>query len=219
MIRSSIRTFRPSVATAIWLFVPVIGRSYQTTTTYSASGRGGFPLLLLIGILDSAVRMGLLTFLPFLLKEKGASLPTLGWRLPSCSLAAPAASLRVDGSASASVCCGPWWRQRAAQHCALWLFSSRRLPSAWPCFRCLASCSMAHRRCSTEPCLTSFVRTERAFALFYTATIGSGAIAPIIYGVIGDRLGIAWATWAAAMTALAICPFALILAPRLAPHR
>jgi MFS family permease len=41
-------------------------------------GRGGFRLLFAIGVIDTAVRMGLLTFLPFLLKAKGASLPTVG---------------------------------------------------------------------------------------------------------------------------------------------
>jgi hypothetical protein len=62
-------------------------------------------------------------------------------------------------------------------------------------------------------------RTERAFALFYAASIGSGAIAPIVYGLLGDRLGIDWATLATAMTALAICPFAFVLAPHLAPQQ
>ena len=58
-----------------------------------------------------------------------------------------------------------------------------------------------------------------ALALFYTASIGSGAIAPIVYGLLGDRLGIDWATLATAMTALAICPFAFVLAPHLAPQQ
>ena len=37
-----------------------------------------FPLLLAIGILDSATRMGFLLFLPFVLKDKGASVQTIG---------------------------------------------------------------------------------------------------------------------------------------------
>jgi MFS transporter, FSR family, fosmidomycin resistance protein len=71
----------------------------------------------------------------------------------------------------------------------------------------------------TVPELSSMKRTEHAFALFYTATIGSGAVAPVIYGMLGDKLGIAWATVATAVTALAICPFAFILAPHLAPQQ
>ena len=38
--------------------------------------RYGFPLLLSIGVIDSATRMGFLIFLPFVLTAKGASLPT-----------------------------------------------------------------------------------------------------------------------------------------------
>ena len=41
----------------------------------------GFPLLLSIGVLDSATRMAFLTFLPFILTAKGASLPTVGFAL------------------------------------------------------------------------------------------------------------------------------------------
>ena len=37
-----------------------------------------FPLLLTIGIIDSATRMGFLLFLPFVLTQKGASLQTIG---------------------------------------------------------------------------------------------------------------------------------------------
>ncbi len=37
-----------------------------------------FPLLVAIGIFDSATRMGFLLFLPFVLTEKGASLQTVG---------------------------------------------------------------------------------------------------------------------------------------------
>ena len=36
----------------------------------------GFPLLLSVGVIDSATRMAFLTFLPFVLTAKGASLPT-----------------------------------------------------------------------------------------------------------------------------------------------
>ncbi len=59
-------------------------------------------------------------------------------------------------------------------------------------------------------------RAKRAFALFYTATIGLGALAPIMYGALGDKLGVGRATLATAMTAMAICPLAFALAPRLA---
>jgi predicted MFS family arabinose efflux permease len=47
----------------------------------SGPGRGGFPLLFAIGVLDTGVRMGVLTFLPFLIKAKGGGLRTVGLAL------------------------------------------------------------------------------------------------------------------------------------------
>src|SRR6185295_11623855 len=46
-----------------------------------ARGRFAFPVLLAIGMLDSATRMGFLLFLPFVLTAKGASLPAIGLAL------------------------------------------------------------------------------------------------------------------------------------------
>ena len=66
------------------------------------------------------------------------------------------------------------------------------------------------------PELTPPHQTERAFALFYTGTIGSGAIAPVLYGLLGDALGPTLATTATALTALAICRLAVALERHLA---
>ncbi len=60
---------------------------------------------------------------------------------------------------------------------------------------------------ATVPELASLDGTERAFALFYTRTIGSGAISPVIYGVLDDRIGIHVASFATTLTALAIGRF------------
>ncbi len=67
----------------------------------------------------------------------------------------------------------------------------------------------------TVPELAPAGRTERAFAVFYTGTIGAGATAPILYGVLGDAAGPHWATIATAITAAATLPLAVVLAPRL----
>jgi predicted MFS family arabinose efflux permease len=57
--------------------------------------------------------------------------------------------------------------------------------------------------------------TERAFAIFYTGTIGAGATAPILFGMLGDAVGSRGAMMATAITAVAILPLAIALAPRL----
>jgi MFS transporter, FSR family, fosmidomycin resistance protein len=67
----------------------------------------------------------------------------------------------------------------------------------------------------TVPELAPPHRAERAFALFYTGTIGSGALSPVLYGFLGDAIGASGAIVATACTALAIFPLAFLLAPKL----
>jgi MFS transporter, FSR family, fosmidomycin resistance protein len=211
-----------AVAVAIALLLPAMARSSNTKTAYrpDSAGRGGFPLLL-IGVLDSSVRMGLLTYLPFLLKAKGADLPVVGLAL----------ALVFIGGAGGKFTCG-WLGARVG---VLWTVVATEGGTAALILAVLVSplaISLALLPLlgimlngtssvlyGTVPELTSTDRTEHAFALFYTGTIGSGAVAPIIYGMLGDKLGIDWATIATAMTALAVFPLAFALAPHLAPDR
>jgi hypothetical protein len=46
------------------------------------------------------------------------------------------------------------------------------------------------------------IKLERAFSIFYTGTIGSGALAPILYGSCGDLLGVTTTTVIVALTAV-----------------
>src|SRR5262249_50269939 len=72
------------VALAVALLLPAHLRPVQGRATvehHAATQNKGFGFLLAIGILDSSVRMGFLTFLPFLLKAQGASLSTIGMAL------------------------------------------------------------------------------------------------------------------------------------------
>src|SRR5262249_26938844 len=62
---------------------------------WASMGRG-FSLLLAIAMIDSATRMGFLTFLPFLLKTKGADLPMIGIAL----------TLVFAGGAAGKLVCG-----------------------------------------------------------------------------------------------------------------
>jgi len=60
-------------------------------------------------------------------------------------------------------------------------------------------------------------QVERAFAVFYTWTLGGSALAaPLLYGPLGDAAGPRVAMLAAAATALAVVPLMVVLSPRLA---
>lgn len=180
-------------------------------------GRGGFLLLFAIGALDTGVRMGLLTFLPFLLKAKGASMPTVGLAL----------ALVFTGGAGGKFTCG-WLGARfgvlrtvllTEGGTAACILAVLLLPLGLTLLMLPLLGVMLNGTSSvlygTVPELAPAQHAERAFALFYTGTIGSGAICPILYGVLGDSLGPSVATVATAATALAIFPLAFALAPYL----
>ncbi len=66
------------------------------------------------------------------------------------------------------------------------------------------------------PDLVAPERRARAFSVFYTGTIGTGAFAPAIYGVIGDALGVSTALMIVAAIVLLTLPLSLALKPMLA---
>ena len=210
-----------ATALAIMCLMPAIRRpaSGDDRKQVGGGGRGGFSLLFAIGVLDSGVRMGLLTFLPFLLKAKGADLPTVGMAL----------ALVFLGGAAGKISCG-WLGQRVG---VLWtvlateggtaacILAVLALPLV-PALILLPLLGVVLNGTSsvlygTVPELAPAHRTEQAFALFYTGTIGSGALSPILYGFVGDAFGPVAAIAATAVVALAIFPLAVALAPRLRP--
>ena len=209
------------VAICIALWMPSVGKRAEhkmAAASRRASSDGGFHWLLAIGILDTAVRMGFLTFLPFLLRDKGASLPTNGLAL----------ALVFIGGAAGKFTCG-WLGERVGTlrtvlitegGTAVLILAVLVLPLA-PTIMLLPLLGVMLNGTSsvlygTVPELTPPHQTERDFALFYTGTIGSGAIAPVLYGLLGDALGPTLATTATALTALAICLLAVALARHLA---
>jgi MFS transporter, FSR family, fosmidomycin resistance protein len=189
----------------------------KIVTARGSSGRGAYFVLLAIGVLDSAVRMGFLTFLPFLLQAKGADLPTVGLAL----------TLVFVGGAAGKFACG-WLGARVG---ILWTVLATEAGTAaailgvlglslLPALVILPLLGIMLNGTSsvlygTVPELAPAGRTERAFALFYTGSIGSGAVAPVLYGWLGDSVGLAWATAATAASALMTVPLAISLAARL----
>ncbi|TSJ60320.1 MFS transporter [Starkeya sp. 3C] len=210
-----------AVAALLTLLMPRI----EAAPPPAASGRAtlqrdgtGFPLLLAIGVIDTGVRMGFLTFLPFLLQLKGASQPLIGAALAFVFL----------GGAAGKLACG-WLAQRwgvvAVTLCtegltALMIALAALLPLV-PLLILLPLLGLTLNGTSsvlygTVPELAPADRTERAFAIFYTGVIGSGALSPLLFGAVGDQAGPVVATLGTAAAALVNLPLALALGPRLA---
>jgi len=208
------------VALVVAIFLPANLRTVTkpVTVEHRAFGaRGGFALLLTIGILDSSVRTGFLTFLPFLLKEQAVSLSTIGQAL----------ALVFIGGAAGKFACG-WLGARfgvlttvvlTEAGTAAAILSVLVLPLV-PTLVLLPVLGIMLNGTSsvlygTVPELAPSGRTGQAFAIFYTGTIGAGATAPILFGIIGDAVGSHGAMIATAITAVGILPLAIALAPRL----
>ncbi|MDR3671335.1 MAG: MFS transporter [Holophaga sp.] len=216
--------FGLAIAVAIGLFMPATvppAQARAPEAVRQGGGRGGFSLLFAIGVIDTAVRMGLLTFLPFLLKGKGAALPTIGLGFAMVFL----------GGAGGKFTCG-WLGGRLG---VLWTVvlteggtaAAILLVLALPLTPALAVLPLLGIMLNgtssvlygTVPELSAADQAERSFALFYTGTIGAGAVSPVLYGLLGDAVGVTWATAATAITALATLPLAVALAPHLARDR
>ena len=154
--------------------------------------RRGFRLLLAIGILDSATRMGFLTFLPFLLRAKGAAVPEIGMAL----------TLVFAGGAAGKLVCGFLGARlgmlptvlitegaTAAGILGLVPLPLGAAVSLLPIIG-VALNGTSSVLYGTVPDLAPPERRSHAFGVFYTGTIGAGALSPALYGLFGDAVGV-----------------------------
>ncbi len=211
------------VALLIQLLMPGGGRSapepgQAASAPHAGRNKGGFGLLLAIGMLDDAAGVTFLLFLPVLLRAKGASPPTLGLAL----------ALIFIGGACGKAAFG-WLGARLGLLAtvvgtefgtAAAILTVLALPLT-PSLVLLPFLGVMLNGTSsvlygTVPELVAAERIERAFALFYSGTLGSSALAPVLLGWFGDKAGPFWATAAGASAALCVIPLMVLLAPRLA---
>ena len=178
----------------------------------------GFPLLLSVGVIDSATRMAFLTFLPFVLTAKGASLPTVGGAL-TLVFAGGAAGKLVCAFIGARIgAVATVWLTEAVT--ALGVVALLPLPLDAALFL-LPVVGVALNGTSSVlygsvPELVAPARRTRAFGIFYTGTIGAGAVSPALYGVLGDAVGVPSALMVVAAMVLLTLPITLLLRPALA---
>ena len=181
----------------------------------------GFSLLLSIGVLDSSTRMAFLTFLPFLLKMKGAGTPEIGLAL---LLVFAGGALGKLGCAFLGARIGT-----IATVCltegltALGILALLPLP-LWSGLALLPPIGFALNGTSSVlygsvPDFVTPERRQRAFGIFYTGTIGAGALSPALYGFVGDQLGVGTTLALVAAFVLSTIPLALLLRPAFAEAR
>ena len=178
----------------------------------------GFPLLLSVGVIDNATRAAFLTFLPFVLIAKGGGVQTVGLSL----------TLVFAGGAAGKLVCA-FIGARIGTIATVWLTEAvtalgivALLPlSLGAAMLLLPVVGVALNGTSSVlygsvPDLVTPAKRTRAFGIFYTGTIGAGAVAPALYGLLGDAVGVPSALMATAAIVLVTLPLTLMLRPALA---
>ena len=206
-----------AAAGLLWWLVPTQTSeptcAKKSKTLTGSGSASGLRALILTGTLDSAVRMGFLTFLPFLLQGKGAGTAGIGLAL----------TLLFIGGAFGKLFCGylgvrigmmktVWLTETST---ALLIVAAVYLPLTGLMVMLpvlgLALNGTSSVLYGAVPDLAGAGKRDQAFAVFYTGTIGGGALAPVVFGGVGDALGVPVAVMVLAVMLLVTLPLAWVV--------
>lgn len=212
------------ITVVIYIMTRDIQRRIPTITKKSTSmllgwkGYQAFWSLSTIGIIDSATRMGFLTFFPFLMKEKGADISLIGLAL----------TLVFAGGATGKLVCGILATRFGILRSVIvtetvtsvCILSMLTLPIMSALILApilgIALNGTSSVLYGSVPELVSEENRNRGFAIFYTATIGAGAISPFIYGLLSDAVGINITVSIVALIVLMTLPLTILLRGKVA---
>ena len=179
----------------------------------------GFQALAAVGMIDTATRTALLTFLPFLLLAKGLTVAGLGLAL----------AVLFAGGAAGKFVCGLVAERvgivrtviltELATACGIVAVALGPLTVALgvllPLGVALNGTSSALY--ATVADLVTPERRARAYGLYYTLVVGASAVAPLAYGALGDAAGILASLLVTSAVVLLTVPLCLVLRGALAP--
>ncbi|MES2563105.1 MAG: MFS transporter [Pseudomonadota bacterium] len=215
------------IATAIVIFMyvsnthtaPASGTQHvaarQTKSGWGIRNQKGFTALCLIEVLDSSTRTGFLTFIAFLLIEKGVS---AGW-------AALAVPLILTGGMAGKLACGFIAERLGIVRTIVitevatgaGILATLALPGIGVILL-LPLIGVALQGTSsvlyaTIGDLVEQDRLPRAFGFFYTVGSLCGIAAPLGYGLLGDMAGVEMAIATIGVAVLITLPLAAVLSP------
>ena len=187
--------------------------SHASTSGWGIRDARGFRALTAIGMIDNATRTGFLTFLPFALIAKGSSVAGVGTAL----------ALLFAGGAVGKFVCGlvaerlgvirtVVFTEAATALCILAVVAAP-LPVALGILPLLgvALNGTSSVLYGTVADLVTADRRSRAYGLYYTVTIATSALAPSVYGIVGDVAGVSTTLVIVALVVLATIPLCLML--------
>jgi MFS family permease len=175
--------------------------------------RKSFSALLTIGVIDVSVRMALLTFLPFLLLKKGIPATQVGFGL----------ALLFAGGAAGKFVCGVLaeWLGIVPMVAGTEILTAAGIlsltwsPSPWiwvilPVVGIVLNGTSSVLYATVAEIILPFARS-RGYGLYYAVTLGSGAISPMIFGLITDSMGLSVTIAGTALMILLTLPLSRFL--------
>jgi FSR family fosmidomycin resistance protein-like MFS transporter len=172
-----------------------------------------FSALLTIGIIDIMTRNALLTFLPFLLLRKGISENQIGFAL----------TLLFAGGAAGKFACGLLAERfgiipmvvgteilTSAGILSLTWFSPSVIWILLPFVGIFLNGTSSVLYATVAEIISPMARS-RGYGLYYAITLGSGAVSPLVYGLITDAMGLSFSIICAALMVLLTLPLSRYL--------
>ena len=172
-----------------------------------------FSALLTIGIIDIMTRNALLTFLPFLLLQKGIPETQIGFALV----------LLFAGGAAGKFTCGvlaEWFGvipmvvgTEMLTSAGILLLAFLSPPAIWillPLVGVVLNGTSSVLYATVAEIISPLARS-RGYGLYYALTLGSGALSPFLYGLLTDALGLSFTIICAALMVLLTLPLSRYL--------
>jgi MFS family permease len=198
---------------------PVLSSSHERSNTkkrdWGIQDPKSFSSLLTIGIIDNTTRTALLTFLPFLLIQKGIPMAQVGFGL----------TLLFAGGAVGKFACGilaEWFGIIPMVVGTEVLTSAGILSLIWspssftwfilPLVGIVLNGTSSVLYATVAEIIAPSARS-RGYGLYYAITLGSGAMAPIVYGLLTDSFGLSFTVIAIGLVVLMTIPLTRYLSP------
>ncbi len=183
-------------------------RMVSKRSDWGIQNQKSFSALLTIGIIDIMTRNALLTFLPFLLLQKGIPETQIGFAL----------ALLFAGGAVGKFTCGllaEWFGvipmvvgTEILTSVGILSLAFLSPPATWillPFVGIVLNGTSSVLYATVAEIISPTARS-RGYGLYYALTLGSGAVSPLLYGLLTDALGLSFTIICAALMVLLTLP-------------
>jgi MFS transporter, FSR family, fosmidomycin resistance protein len=193
-----------------------VGMQVQKSRGWGITDRKRFGGLVAVGMLDESARAAFLTFVPFLLAQKGANPEQMGLLF----------TLVFAGGACGKFVCGPLAERLGAVRMVvvtelltgLSILALLPLPLTaslvlLPVLGVFLNGTSSVLYATVAELVAPEART-RGYGLFYMLYQGSGMIAPVLYGWLGDVAGLGWTMILLGFLTMGAAPLAVLMRER-----